>query len=170
MTIVSMANIINLPFALRGQVYRSPLPFGAFDPENHILSQWKEANIHQVYSLIQLREWQDKAWQDARPMILDAGMSLLMYPILDFGVPDDMKKFSDNVKLALDAAKEGKNIIVHCNAGWGRTGLFLTEMAIQHFHLAVREAVVWVRQFVPPAVENNEQYQFLLDLHNESLS
>ncbi|MCD4752282.1 MAG: dual specificity protein phosphatase family protein [Anaerolineaceae bacterium] len=170
MSIYPMPNITNLSFALRGQVYRSPLPFGAFDPENHIFSQWKEAKIHQVISLVQPNEWQEKAWQDARPMIQDAGMSLLTYPIFDFGVPDDMEVFSDNVKLALDAAKEGKNIVVHCNAGWGRTGLFITEMAIQHFSLAVAEAVVWVRQFVPPAVENNEQYQFLLDLHNEILT
>ncbi len=166
----SMYNIINLPFALRGQVYRSPLPFGTFDPENHVFSQWKDAKIHQVISLLQPDEWQEKAWQDARPMIREAGMSLLSYPILDFGVPDDRAVFSTNAKLALDAAKEGKNIVVHCNAGWGRTGLFITEMAIQHFNLAVVEAVVWVRKFVPPAVENNDQYQFLLDLHNEVLT
>ena len=168
MKIEPMPNITNLPFALLGQVYRSPLPFGAFDPKNHVFSQWKEANIHQVYSLIQPREWQDKAWKDARPMIQDAGMSLIMYPILDFGVPDDMGIFSAKVNLAVDAVREGKNIIVHCNAGWGRTGLFITEMAIQHFNLTVAEAVAWVRQFVPPAVENTDQYQFLLDLHNET--
>ena len=168
--ISSMHNITNLPYGLTGQVYRSPMPFGTFDPENLVFSQWKEAKIHLVVSLVQPDEWQEKAWQDARPMIQEAGMSLLTYPIIDFGVPDDMEIFTFNAKLVLDAVKEGKNIVVHCNAGWGRTGLFITEMAIQHFNFAVAEAVVWVRQFVPPAVENNEQYRFLLDLHNEVLT
>jgi protein-tyrosine phosphatase len=49
----------------------------------------------------------------------------------------------------------------------GRTGLFLAEMAIQHFGWEVTKALDWLRQYIPYAVENEEQYQFLLDLHEE---
>ena len=167
MPIDLMPDITHLAFELPGQVYRSPLPFGAFDPENQVFKQWKAAQIDEIYSLIQPKEWTEKAWQDSRPLILEAGMALKMYPIMDFWTPDDPAGFISAVQMALNAAKNGKNIVVHCNAGWGRTGLFLTEMAIQHFGFGVEEAVAWVRLFVPPAVENQDQYQFLLDLHSD---
>ena len=162
------SNITKLAFELPGQVYRSPLPFGVFDSENKVFDLWKDAQIDEVYSLIQPKEWTQKAWQDPRPMILEAGMMIKNYPIMDFWVPDDHVTFTKIVAMALNSAKSGKNIIVHCNAGWGRTGLFLTEMAISHFGFGVDEAVKWVRQFVPPAVENEDQYQFLVDLHNNT--
>lgn len=160
--------IIELPFGLSGAVYRSPLPYGSFDPGRQALVEWIQFQVQVVYSLIEADEWLTKASQDSRPALQAAGIQQVVYPIPDFWVPRDPAGFQAVVTTALQAAAAGKNIAVHCNAGWGRTGLFLTEMAIQHFGFSVPAAVAWVRQSVPPAVENQDQYQFLVDLHRET--
>ena len=49
-----------------------------------------------------------------------------MFPILftDFGVPtlDQMEEFIQHAKKVREA---GKPIVVHCHAGYGRTGIFI---------------------------------------------
>lgn len=157
--------ITRLPFPYPGTVYRSPLPFGNYDPHSRALAEWIQYRVNVVYSLIESEEWLLKTRRDVRPELKKAGIQQINYPIQDFWVPDDPSGFQSIVTQALQQAADGLNIAVHCNAGWGRTGLFLTEMAIQHFGETVPRAVEWVRQFVPPAVENQDQYQFLVDLH-----
>ena len=164
-TIPTPNTIKELSFGLSGAVYRSPLPFGNFDPNREALAEWVQFQVDVVYSLIEPDEWLGKASRDSRQDLRSAGIQQVAYPIPDFWVPADAEGFQSIVAQALADAAEGKNIAVHCNAGWGRTGLFLTEMAIQHFGFDVPQAVAWVRQFVPPAVENEDQYQFLVDLH-----
>jgi protein-tyrosine phosphatase len=97
----------------------------------------------------------------------ESGIQRVDFPIQDFSVPQDVAAFQAAVDGALQHAQQGRSIAVHCNAGMGRTGLFLAEMAIQHFGWDVNETVDWLRQYIPYAVENEDQYQFLLDLHEQ---
>jgi protein-tyrosine phosphatase len=157
--------ITPLPFGLPGAVYRSPLPFGQFDPGHAALAEWQQFGVRVVYSLINADEWGAKALRDSRREITAAGIRRIDFPIDDFWVPRDAAAFQAAAADALRTATTGDTIAVHCNAGWGRTGMFLVEMAIQHFGFDVPQAVAWVRQAVPPAVENQDQYQFLLGLH-----
>ena len=161
----SFKAITELPFGLPGAVFRSPLPYGAFDTRQTALQEWHEAGVKVVYSLIQAHEWEEKARVDVRPLLQAAGIQRVDYPIEDFWVPREPAEFQAMAVEALRVSGEGSPIAIHCNAGWGRTGLFITEMAIQHFGFDVHRAVTWIRQFVPPAVENTDQYQFLLNLH-----
>lgn len=48
------------------------------------------------------------------------------YPIEDMDVPDDPKKFKDLVrKVVKDYLEKGKKVLVHCQGGNGRSGLFV---------------------------------------------
>jgi protein-tyrosine phosphatase len=52
----------------------------------------------------------------------EIAFDLLMFPISDFGIPDNPNRF---IRLAQDIAhnlQEGVNILIHCGAGIGRTG------------------------------------------------
>jgi protein-tyrosine phosphatase len=160
-------NLTEIPLGLPGAVYRAPLPFGAFDLQLSTLTEMQQTKVDVVYSLVEPIEWTLKATRDARKPMAEQGIQRVDFPIHDFGVPQDAAAFQAAVGDALQQAQQGINITVHCNAGMGRTGLFLAEMVIQHFGWGVVEAVDWLRQYIPYAVENEDQYQFLLDLHQE---
>jgi protein-tyrosine phosphatase len=160
-------NLTEIPLGLPGAVYRAPLPYGTFDQHLATLAEMQQAKVEVVYSLVEPIEWTLKATRDAREPMSESGIQRVDFPIQDFGVPQDAAGFQAAVAGALQHAQHGRNIAVHCNAGMGRTGLFLVEMVIQHFGWGVSEAVDWLRKYIPYAVENEDQYQFLLDLHEE---
>jgi protein-tyrosine phosphatase len=160
-------NLTEIPLGLPGAVYRAPLPFGAFDLQLSTLTELQQAQVDVVYSLVEPIEWTLKAIRDAREPLSESGIQRVDFPIQDFSVPQDVAVFQAAVGGALQHAQQGRSIAVHCNAGMGRTGLFLAEMVIQHFGWDVNETVEWLRQYIPYAVENEDQYQFLLDLHEQ---
>ena len=160
--------ITQVDFGLKGKVFRSPLPHGAYDPNDSVPDEWQAQAVGAVFSLIEDQEWLTKARHDLRPWMAEQGMQQFACPIMDFSTPADTSSFQSAAASALRLASAGMNIVIHCNAGWGRTGLFLSEMAVQHFGCSVDEAVAWVRQFVPHAVENEIQLRFLYQLHPQS--
>jgi protein-tyrosine phosphatase len=87
---------------------------------------------------------------------------VLSLPILDVGVPtkDDLERA---VMKTITYAQAGHNIVVHCSAGIGRTGLFMASVAKQVLGLSGSEALQWVRHFIPRAVETAEQQRLVLN-------
>ena len=47
-----------------------------------------------------------------------------MFPVPDFGVPDDRKGLRSLAVKVADGLRAGESILVHCGAGIGRTGMF----------------------------------------------
>jgi protein-tyrosine phosphatase len=159
-------NLTLIPFDLPGKVYRTPLPYGDFDLARTTFDELVQAEVGVYYSLIEPIEWISRAFIDAREKLESAGIQRVEFPIRDFFAPEDPQAFQAVVAEAREHAHHGRNIAVHCYAGVGRTGLFLAELAIQHYGWNVREAVEWLRESLPLAVENDYQYQFLLETHS----
>jgi protein-tyrosine phosphatase len=88
-------------------------------------------------------------------------MSLIELP---FGLPGRVFRspmpFGPNT---IASAQAGHNIVVHCSAGIGRTGLFMAALAKQVLGLSGAEALQWIRSYIPHAVETPEQQRLLLD-------
>jgi len=61
------------------------------------------------------------------------------------------------VDAALELAKAGKNVAIHCHAGLGRTGLFAACLARRQLGLDAEEAIQWIRELVPGSIESDEQ-------------
>lgn len=160
-------NLTLIPFDLKGKVYRTPLPYGDFDLARTTFEELVQAEVSVYYSLIEPIEWISRAFIDSREKIQMAGIQQVEFPIRDFFAPEDAAAFQAVVAQALQHARNGKNIAVHCYAGVGRTGLFLSELAIQHYGWGVHEAVAWLRETMPLAVENDYQYKFLLENHSK---
>lgn len=55
-------------------------------------------------------------------------LQLLRFPIVDFGVPADPPGFCALVVDVRDRLARGQAILVHCNAGQGRTAVFLASI------------------------------------------
>lgn len=160
-------NLTLIPLEMKGKVYRAPLPFGDFDIARTTFDELVQAEVSLLYSLIEPIEWLSRAYIDPRERIDAAGIQRVEFPIRDFFAPVDGAAFQAVVAEARLYALQGKNIAVHCYAGVGRTGLFLAEMVIQHFSMEVHDAIDWLRETLPLAVENDYQYKFLLDLHSK---
>jgi len=154
--------LTELPFGLPGRLFRSPMPFGPYDLHGEVYDQFREEQITVVVLLADEDECLHKAGRNLRALYIDEGLQVLYLPIPDFSVPtkDDLEQA---VLRTIAYAQAGHNIVVHCSAGIGRTGLFMASLAKQVLGLSGAEALQWIRHYIPHAVETPEQQCLLLD-------
>jgi protein-tyrosine phosphatase len=160
--VLNMHNLTLIPFGLQGKVYRSPMPNASFDYGFTALQEMQNAEINKVINLVEEFEWWDRAKMDLPSLYKQHEIGMLHYPVKDFGIPEDLDSYLEMVQKAVSLARAGENLAIHCFAGIGRTGTFLTAMAIEIFGWSPLEAVFWIRQFIPGAVENETQLKFVM--------
>lgn len=158
----NLDDITELPFGFQGKVFRSPMPFSRFDPERKMLWEYHKRNISVIVLLIEDRECLEIAGKDLRSEYLTHGFEVIYLPIPDFDLPE-LSKLDDSIQTALERIQEGKNLVVHCHAGNGRTGLFLACLAERALGYPGEEAILWLRKFIPGALETNGQIQMALN-------
>lgn len=152
-----------IPFGLPGKIYRSALPFSPlFDPDRRIMFEYLDLGIDVVVMLTEDREVWDLTGLDLMSQYEALGMEVIPAPIRDFSIPSP-QDLQAPVQKTLAAARKGKKVVIHCHAGWGRTGLFAACLAKEIFDMSGEEAVLWLRKFIPRAVETQEQYRFVRD-------
>lgn len=156
-----MPSITHIPFDdISGKIYRCPMPFGPSDPDRVVYQEMKDRQITTIVMLTSDEEALQKSGYQLRKLFQQDGFNVIHLPILDFDTPD-----RNLLQLALaetiDLGKQGQNIAIHCSAGCGRTGLFLAEMTKVILNLPGNQAIEWVRQWLPCAVETEEQIRFI---------
>jgi protein-tyrosine phosphatase len=156
--------LTELPFGFAGRVFRSPMPFGPYDPRGEVYEGFWAEQITVIVLLASDAECLQRTGCHLQTLYRQAGFQVLYLPIPDFGVPS-REDLEGVVKSAFDYVQAGHHIAVHCAAGIGRTGLFMAYLAKLALQLSGHEAIQWVRRFIPHAVETPEQQRFLL--HDE---
>ncbi|MEW6718134.1 MAG: protein-tyrosine phosphatase family protein [Chloroflexota bacterium] len=152
-----------LPFGLKGRLYRSAMPFSCYDPQGDIWCAMRDNDIMGVVLLVSEGEFRREIELDLRNLYKRAGLDVIHLPIPDFGMPPEKRSVEQAIQVALDSLENGNNLVVHCLAGVGRTGTFTACMAKRALQLSGEQAVEWTRQFIPGALENPTQEQFVLD-------
>ena len=153
-----------LPYGLSGEIYRSPMPYSAFDPLGKLIEEFKEYQIHTVVVLNSKEECSFRTGEDLFQVYEEEGLQIIHCPIDDFDVPElpILKELVRQIKLTVDL---GKHLNVHCFAGIGRTGLVLTCLAKIVFGISSQQALAWVRQFVPEAVQTELQWRMVQEFN-----
>ncbi|MBU0510584.1 MAG: dual specificity protein phosphatase family protein, partial [Chloroflexi bacterium] len=152
--------LTELPFDLTGRIFRSPMPFGPYDWQNEVWPAYQENDVSAVVVLIEPQEYLVHARRDLLAFYHSAGLDVIHLPIPDFRIPPDVNALEDAIAAAIEHAQAGGNLAAHCMAGMGRTGTFMACMAKRHLSLDGVEAIDWVRQSIPGAMENSLQEHF----------
>ena len=137
------------------------MPFSNFDHAG-VWTTFQNNDINMVLVLTEQQEYMVYARMDLPEFYRENGLEVLHVPVPDFGVPTDQKSWENGLDRVREAARDGKNIAVHCLAGIGRTGTFLACLAKESLGLEGREAIKWVRESLPGAMENDYQEEFVI--------
>lgn len=150
-----------LPLGLPGMLYRSPTPGSRmFDPEDAVFPHIIEADIDVVVVLSPEDETQRNMGGDLFKRYAEAGIAVIHAPSEDFSAPAK-GHWDETIAEVIALLEAGKNIVVHCHAGLGRTGMFVACLAQDVLGLSADESVGWVRQYIPWAIDTYLQKQFV---------
>ena len=161
-TSVLHPSMIELPLKLPGRIFRSSMPYNARDPEGKLIEQYQRENINLIVMLVDVDETVRVTGVDLRTIYQEMGFEISYFPIPDFGVPP-IESLQIMIDQTLKEALSGKNILVHCNGGLGRTGMFLACLTKRVLNLSGEQAVSWIREWIPGAIETEAQYQMVLE-------
>ena len=138
------------------------MPFSQFDRQN-VWPSYLEEGIDLVVILTEKQEYLVYANKDLPAFYGSMGLDVDHIPVPDFGIPEDLDLWQAGLERVIGAAQSGKNVAVHCLAGIGRTGTFLACLAKENLELDGKEAISWVRESVPGAMENSYQEDFVIN-------
>jgi len=82
-----------------------------------------DQGINTIVSLLEIGESAEVGLQDEETLATKNGMAFHSFPIEDYGLPASKDQFKVFSKSLFSAAAGGENIVIHCRAGIGRSGL-----------------------------------------------
>jgi len=157
-----MSDLIELPFGFYGKVFRSLMPFGRYDTRQDMINQFKKMHIDVIVMLTDDEECLNRAGCDLRARYHQEGFQVVYLPIRDYDLPEH-HEMEEAIRETFQHAQAGHNIAIHCYAGNGRTGTFAACAAKRAFGMSGRQAINWVRKYIPEAIETHEQELWVLN-------
>jgi hypothetical protein len=152
-----------VPELLPGRLFTTRMPRNLVSEAQEgkdFAAKAKANNLHTVLILTEPKEYEEYAGTNLEKFYASLGLQLINRPIVDFHVPNN----AEMVANILDVTRllgEGKNVLVHCAGGSGRTGLVVCGVLRQ---CGVSDPIVWARQVKSSYVENNQQEEFVFAL------
>lgn len=100
---------------------------GRDGPVEQAIKDMRDSGIDRVICLAPVEEIRGKSPAYAAALKQDAlPCPVQHFPIPDFGVPEDRDAFLSLLGRLRDSLREGERLLVHCSAGFGRTGTVAT--------------------------------------------
>jgi protein-tyrosine phosphatase len=132
-----------------------------------------EFNMNILVSLMKFYEYEKFKCNDLFYYTRLLNIKHMIYPIRDMNTPLDSDIDDIYMKLIIDISnelKKGKNIIIHCLGGLGRSG---TIAACVNMYLDntvnYRTAIKAIRRVRPGAVQNKKQEKWIKKFYNRNI-
>jgi len=145
-----------VPFKVPGKIFRSAMPYSRYDPQGMLIPAYTENKISMVVMLSSDEEAVRITGRDLTKIYESEGFEVVHLPIQDFGIPE-ISRIREVISIVASHSESGGNVAIHCHAGVGRTGMFLACLAKITKGYSPEDAINWVREFVPGAVEIPDQ-------------
>ncbi|MGY8768595.1 MAG: protein-tyrosine phosphatase family protein [Pirellulales bacterium] len=79
--------------------------------------------IHQIVSLLEINEAVSVGLQEEESLCIENGINYISFPIRDRCLPESVNEFGKLTERLYQEIAGGKNTVIHCRAGIGRTGI-----------------------------------------------
>ncbi len=115
---------VNLPREVPGALLLHSMP-GRYEAFEEARREMDRLKITRIVCLAPLDEIKEKS-PDYAIAIARSELKPIhhLFPVADYGAPDDLDAFCALVREVATAIREGERVLVHCGAGKGRTGTF----------------------------------------------
>ena len=105
-----------------GKLAMSARPRGGEWLEDEV-AHWRRSGIDSVLSLLENHEELDLDLVGEATVVRCQGMQFISFPIVDRQVPESQKAFVKMLDKIETELNGGRNVLLHCRQGIGRTGL-----------------------------------------------
>ncbi|EPG72992.1 cyclin-dependent kinase inhibitor 3 [Leptospira fainei serovar Hurstbridge str. BUT 6] len=124
----------------------------------------KEEGVNRVISLLTENEYSEYGVIEIKEVYKTEGLDPIFFPILDQRIPD-RKSLNELLEKIDKDLLSGKNVLIHCVGGLGRSGTIVAAYLILCSGYTVDEAIRTVREVRSErAIESIEQEEFLRNL------
>ena len=105
-----------------GKLALAARPRGGEWLEDEMLA-WRQAGVDSVLSLLTEQEEADLRLEEEGERVRAQDMKFLSLPIEDRQVPRSPTELAGTLEILNDELSRGKNVVIHCRQGVGRSGL-----------------------------------------------
>ena len=114
----------------KGKLALAARPRGGYWLEDDV-ANWKRAGVGAVLSLLTPEEQDELELQNEAREVQGQGLRFSSFPIPDLQVPRSEAKLAEALKNVTANLFAGKNVLIHCRQGVGRTGMVAACLLIQ---------------------------------------
>lgn len=127
----------------------------------------KDHNIAVVVSLLARKELEHHGAGAIEELLNQAQIDWRQFPIPDFGTPSTevAELWAQTVPSLLAHLQKGQKVLIHCAAGYGRTGM-MTAALLVAMGIDAEKAIESVRSARPGTIETSEQEAFIQSLQS----